>query len=754
MNREYDLKKHVELIARKHGGIEGLRALVAAGTLRPPAEPLESVRVPGAESRMGSVRVALETLALNREPDADSRYMLEAIIDADLRPAIDIVDGSFTSGHPLWTQLSDDAAIRSRLEAACRSVGRIDLPANSRLPYGGTGFVVGRGLIMTNRHVAELFATGLGTRITFTPGAAAFNPTHELNRPTGPSFKARRVVMIHPYWDMALLEIEGIDTLPSLPLALADARDLSGRDIALVGYPSFDPRNPADVQSNLFQDNYGVKRLLPGELHSAMNAASFGKIVRAATHDSSTLGGVSGAALIDLQTGQVLGLHFGGVYREQNYAVPSSELGRDARVIDAGVTFDGPARADAAAWPDWWARADAFESADPNGDGQSAPAPTPTDVAALGTRSERRYEIEIPLKITVTIGETHAVGAVVTAVAASDQRLETMRSPWHETDYAGRSGYDPDFLRNESADATVPSVPMPTAADPNVLARTTAGEDVLKYQNFSIRMHAARRIALVTASNVTKESALRKPEPGRDYSRKGLSGLGPNDIEQWFPDPRLEAQFQLPDVFYNKDRQAFDKGHLVRREDVAWGRTYDELRRGNGDTYHLTNCSPQVGDFNRSVNGVNNWGDLENLVLAQAASERLCVFAGPVLDANDQIFQGKGPGGARILVRIPSRFWKVIVTRADQGLGAYGFVLEQDLSDVQFEEFAVAREFIPMMTPIVEIAAATGVTFAPAITDADQYHAVTGLELAIGHGLRRQDASQAVRRGSRAAPTN
>ena len=30
------------------------------------------------------------------------------------------------------------------------------------MPYGGTGFVVGEGLLMTNRHVAEMFTEGLG----------------------------------------------------------------------------------------------------------------------------------------------------------------------------------------------------------------------------------------------------------------------------------------------------------------------------------------------------------------------------------------------------------------------------------------------------------------------------------------------------------------------------------------------------------------------------------------------------------------
>jgi endonuclease G len=269
---------------------------------------------------------------------------------------------------------------------------------------------------------------------------------------------------------------------------------------------------------------------------------------------------------------------------------------------------------------------------------------------------------------------------------------------------------------------------MPRAADQDVLAKTKTGETVLDYQNFSLMIHAPRRLALVTASNVTRDKTLRKPEPGKDYTRKGLSGLGKNDTEKWFLDSRLKPEFQLPDVFFTKDRGAFDKGHLVRRDDVAWGKTYAELRRANGDSYHVTNCSPQVAGFNRSAEGDMNWGDLENTVLSQAASERLCVFAGPVLDKGDQTFTGVGDGGVKLRAQIPSRFWKVIVARVEDGIAAYGFILEQDLTDVQFE-FVVPDEFLPTMYPLTEIAKKTGVEFDAGILAADQYDSVRGIEL-------------------------
>src|SRR5262249_25368722 len=213
--------------------------------------------------------------------------------------------------------------------------------------------------------------------------------------------------------------------------------------------------------------------------------------------------------------------------------------------------------------------------------------------------------------------------------------MEALREPFRDTDFASRKGYDPDFLNAPGQDASLGpvQVPLPQAADQTVLAKARDGGTLLAYENFSVAMHGARRLALFTASKVTKEPQLRRPDPNADYSRRGLSGLGPNDQEKWYTDPRLDEKFQLPDIFFTKDRGSFDKGHIVRREDVAWGSTFDILRRANGDTYHVTNCSPQVAGFNRSNAGEDNWGDLENVVLAEAANERLCLFAGPVLNA-------------------------------------------------------------------------------------------------------------------------
>lgn len=771
------LAKYVEAIARKHGGLQGLIArLRQIAKEREDQERLETVGAmppPADAEDVDAARKAVETIDSGRELSPEQMDQLEAIIDADLRPAIDIEAGTFVSSHPLWSHLSTDAAISGRLQGALASIGRIELPGHPRLPYGGTGFVVGRGLVMTNRHVAEIFSSGVGNRnIGFRPGGGAgIDFRRERDNAAGQVFMVRDVAMVHPYWDMALLEVEGLDSRNPLKLSLEDARDMEGHDIAVIGYPAFDPRNTVADMQHVYEGRFGVKRLQPGELRGGASTGSFGKAVLAATHDSSTLGGCSGAAVIDLATGAVLGLHFGGRHRDRNYAVPSSELSRDGRVIQAGVEFDGIPAPGMTDWAGWWARADAGESpsfrgeeddgaAVALGDGSAAVhAPPAAATAGAGavsaiataTATGGTLRLEIPLVVTVTLGDVARLQTPVSRPAGGDpaggESLEAMVEPYRDQRYAGRVGYDPLFLADQArtdstrggaglrSDARL-SVPMPTAKDPAVLALTKEGKDILHYQNFSIRMHRTRRLALVTASNVTAEPRLRRPEAGRDYTRAGLAGLGKNDVEQWFQDPRLDAAYQLPDVFFTKDRKAFDKGHIVRRDDVAWGRSYAALRRANGDTYHVTNCSPQVASYNQSAKGEVNWGDLENQVLASAKTERLCVFAGPVLRRNDRVFHGVGVGGTALRARIPGSFWKVIVSRVDDGIAAYGFVLDQDLSDVEFE-YVPTEEFVPKMVPVADIAERTGVEFDEVIVAADQYDSTSGVELAFFAGLDR-----------------
>lgn len=257
---------------------------------------------------------------------------------------------------------------------------------------------------------------------------------------------------------------------------------------------------------------------------------------------------------------------------------------------------------------------------------------------------------------------------------------ESMKAPVMVGRLAARRGYQPDFLELDD-DRHVP-LPTLTAKGKRAAARLEDDSMELKYHKFSIVMHKHRRMALFTASNVDWRAALRKVN-GRKPTRKQLTGLADGVAEKWVSDPRIADDHQLPDVFYSKDGGAFDKGHLVRRDDVCWGSSFDDIQKANGDTYRMPNCSPQVSVFNQGARGTDNWGDLETLVQRESKSEKLIVFAGPIFAQDDPVFEGRDERGpARI--RIPRRYWKIVVANGDSGAQAYGFTLTQDLSAIEF----------------------------------------------------------------------
>jgi DNA/RNA endonuclease G (NUC1) len=304
--------------------------------------------------------------------------------------------------------------------------------------------------------------------------------------------------------------------------------------------------------------------------------------------------------------------------------------------------------------------------------------------------------------------------------------VEALRYPNVDRDYSTRTGYAADFLGV--------SAPLPTVENTNLVSQMADGKHEIPYEHFSVVVNKKRRLPLFTASNVDYSAAKRRPEPG-DYSRKALDGLGPNDQEKWLTDPRIPQQDQLPDVFYTKDGGNFDKGHVVRRDDMCWGDSRKQIVRANGDTFHVTNCTPQIADFNRSNLGEDNWGDLENEVQKQGKQEKLSVISGPILSDADKFFEGKDDFGP-IQIQIPREFWKVVLTNDNGSLAAYAFILQQDLQNIP-EEFRVTATWKPYLVSLAALEERlAGFKFPREMHDADQ-SSDGGHELAraVGAGI-------------------
>jgi endonuclease G, mitochondrial len=718
----------------------------------------KSKAAPKSEERKKKIEVLEKIAGRQLESNFDS-VAVEAIVDELRSPVLYVEKDSYANtDHPEWTELNE-LDYRKRIESVIPSVGRIELSGPTNIPYAGTGFIVGPNLLMTNRHVAQIFTSGLGTKnLSFKSGfGASTNFKREINQlQQVRNFSITKVLLIHPFWDVAILQVDGdFSHLTPLSLGLTDARELRQEDVFVIGYPAEDSRNPEDIQNRLFDSKFRVKRLQPGRLIGNAMTGSFGKTVNALAHNCSTLGGNSGSAVFSLKTGQVLGLHFGGLYKTANFAVPSFELSRDQRVVDTGVRFAGaPKIANPIEWKAWWDDVDGLathsQEISKTDLASTAVGTTPPPTIFVDTKSnsqpsnasiqtgKQTMSFDIPLRITVQVeiagSAPQSDRSTNTQSVEAFDSTEAFKEPFRDTNYSGRKGYVAEFLEAVDRNGNPLIVPMPSARRASVLAPTLAGEHILHYQNFSIAMHAKRRLCLFSAANVTAESRLKNPDPTQKTTRADLTGLAKNDIEKWFLDPRMDPKYQLPDVFFTKDRKAFDKGHIVRREDVAWGKTFTQLRRANGDSYHVTNCSPQVKEFNQSSQGELNWGDLENTIFAQAKSERLCVFSGPILSETDEVFVGSGEGGQVIRAKIPSRFWKVVVAVGEEGLTSFGFVLEQDLANVDWE-FVTPTGFVPFLWPIEDIGIEAGIKFPSEVLVTDQF-ATGNTERVLSSGVK------------------
>jgi hypothetical protein len=299
--------------------------------------------------------VEAKNVADNRDRDVTRHELfgLEAIVMKENRPVLFVRGHSYDDVGAPWSDLNA-AEVKTRLSALFPLIGRIELPTSPILPYPGTAFVVGKGLVATSRAVAQIFSQGLGLSVQYR-GGAAIDFKRQLDTPWGDHsayFAVSGVEMVHPYWDMALLRVDGLPTDKMLRLSVRSPEELLNRKIVAVGHPAFDPRNDAEIQHQIFGGVYNMMRLQPGLVRGRAEVQSFENRVAAMTHDASTIGLDAGAPIIDIETGEVVALHFASEYLKANYAVPMFELARDARIASK-LNFEGTVAATSDFDPAW-----------------------------------------------------------------------------------------------------------------------------------------------------------------------------------------------------------------------------------------------------------------------------------------------------------------------------------------------------------------------------------------------------------------
>ena len=286
--------------------------------------------------------------------DRSTEEALEAIVFQVARPAIFMHDGEFEDPPPPWDRILEP--FKSTIAAASARVCRIEVDGMPQLPYAGTGFLVGEDVVMTNCHVAAVFAQGDAEgRWTLKPDFGASvsmaddpDPLHFAD--PLPGFDVTDLIGVHERLDLALLRVEPTargDMLPEpLTLASEDPGPLDDRRLYVIGYPAFDPVADPELQELIFGRRFQVKRLQPGAGMATPPGAtplikpcSRAGLEDVLFHDASTLNGNSGSAVFDLETARVLGLHFSGAQLRFNRAVALWRLVDDPLLVKAGVRF-------------------------------------------------------------------------------------------------------------------------------------------------------------------------------------------------------------------------------------------------------------------------------------------------------------------------------------------------------------------------------------------------------------------------------
>lgn len=568
-----------------------------------------------------------------------------------------------------WRQRLTDA--KQQLALSIPAIGRIELSNHPSLDWCGTGWLIDNNTVVTNRHVAELFARKNGAGFTFRQGedgnpmASGIDLLQEFGNPATRVMKLKKILYIEPEPgpDMAFLQAEPLgDGMPT-PVTLQAEPAASLSNVAVIGYPAKDSRMPdVDLMEKIFGKVYNKKRLAPGQITNVTPGRLF--------HNCSTLGGCSGSAVIDLKSGKAVGLHFAGRFLESNYAVPTALVAKRLDAIKTGktlVTLPGA------------------ETSSPSASGNGVAT---ASTAAAANIQAGSLTFTVPLQITVTLGNTgQLTGAVGTAAASVPPASATTPDPEPDEfitegraeDYAGRKGYDADFLGEDFA-VPLPKVVGDKRKNDVLTFETDGGTDhVLRYQHFSVVMSRSRRLCLFSAVNINGAR-----------SKKATRTA-------WRFDPRIPKEAQIMQECYGSPPK-YSRGHMTRREDPVWGREQEALE-GNADSMHVTNTTPQMQSFNAPV-----WLALEDYALAHAREDkmRISVFTGPVFRPNDKVQYG---------VKIPEQFWKVIVFIHDETgeLSATGYMMSQEehMPDVEF----VFGEFGTAQVSIASIEKKTGLSF-------------------------------------------
>jgi endonuclease G len=584
---------------------------------------------------------------------------------------------------------------------AARAVARIDLGNGTY----GTGFLIAPRVIITNNHV-------LPDKATAARAVAQFHYEVDLNdTPVGPVVAELQPDVLfftspQSQLDFSVVAADGVVPLAQfgcLPLLEMTGKVSEGEWLTIIQHPNGGRKQVCARENKLIQRKNDVL-----------------------WYTTDTEPGSSGSPVFN-NDWYVVALHHAGVPETKDGVNQTNPDGSIKWIANEGIRVSRIVQTLKQALPDHDLLRPLFNAtpasariAEPINTTPVAPVPiapspvNPTPAKESPVMADSHI-VTVPLAVTLqvqpdgqvaalAVGAPGATESTVVAIEKSKAKKPAAEDAPFNPDYATRKGYNPNFLGTGAKRVGFPklSEALQTEVAP-LLVQSKGG--ILHYYNYSVVMHAKRRIAIYSAANV---SFGHRFEMGR-----------PPDV--WRTDPRLKAEYQLGAFYYTSNK--FDRGHLTRREDLEFGGTPRVALESAGDTCHWTNCTPQHSQFNQNK---EIWQGIERYVLETSIREGhfdAQIITGPIIDEGDPEYRK---------LQYPLRFWKVVAALTSEGkMFATAYMASQE--DV-IKQFGIEVTEVPFgsyktyQTKIAEIERLTGLAFVCGADDKDTLRAHDPLE--------------------------
>ncbi len=608
-----------------------------------------------------------------------------------------IAERAFGGAEAIWGDTLDFVSVAFLEMGArkARAVGRVAFKSGQP---NGSGVLIGSDLFLTNNHVVESPAKAAQCVLEFDYERDITGAVRESTRfRIDPSFFITHPINGLDYTVFAVGERwDGPETLAaygSAPLSDAGDKHMIGEFANIIQHPR------GRFKEVVLRENRLVNRF-DDALH----------------YLADTERGSSGSPVFNSEWQMIALHHWGGPWIdgrggsdpssfEINEGIRISSIVRDLRRQMHGLPAVQQERLAAAL------------SAETTGAGAPRDTPAPKPGASMDISPDGTATWTLPLEVSVRIPALAGQPAPAPTVTVPPAPPPTAESD----SFADRRGYLPDFI--PGFHVPLPRLGPGLRGDAAPLLDPIPGANPfeLKYHHFSVVMNKRRRLAFFTACMIDGKTA-----KSIDRDTRAISDLQANDrglaetvatldsaeADSWYIDPRLERTHFSGDEIYKKQRvpgfpnprskeriaRMFQKGHLVRRLDPAWGDDNRALA-AELDTFFWTNAAPQVGFFNQgtadeeqSGTGKGNlWRAAENYVLRNAVAEdqRVVSFTGPVFRNDDRPYRH---------IRIPGRFFKITVWAENGQLRSLALIVDQSQVFDAWPESFGSQEFLDTAT--------------------------------------------------------